>query len=122
VRSLVLPVLKLFVHMEREKVLTLVDVVAPSLEVQLLVLWVLKLSAAQRVGTVAWGAGLGPDPGPDLAVDLASREADASTIDPRHAPDSSAGSLEANLLGLVFASQPRHSQRKRVPCLKTLLA
>jgi hypothetical protein len=108
--------------MEREKVVTLADVVAPSSEVQLLVLWVLKLSAAQRVGSVAREAGLAPDLGPDLAVDPASREADASTIDARHAPDSSVSSLEANLLGLVFASQPRRSQRKRVPCRKTLPA
>jgi hypothetical protein len=92
-----LPVLKLSVPIEREKVATLVDVVARSLEVQLLGLWVLKLSAAQRVGIVVREVGLAPGLGPDLAVDRASRDADASTIDPSlapsHAPDSSVDSL-----------------------------
>ena len=90
-------VLKSFVPIERKKVATLAGVAVPSLEVQLLARWVLKQFAAQRAGTVERGADLAPGLGPGLAVDLANRDADASTIDPSLAPslaqDNSVGSL-----------------------------
>ena len=80
-------VLKSFVPIAREKAETLADVAVPSLEAQLLALWVLKLFAAQRAGTVARGVDLAPGLGPDPAVDPVNRDADASTTDPSLAPN-----------------------------------